>query len=448
MSRFEITGLTLVRNTLINFVGHVVPLAIGVIVIPFIVRELETERFGLLSLVWVMVSCFGIFDLGLGRATTKYVAEAFGKGEKDLVPPLVWTGVTLQLMLGILGAIILISITPLIVERVLNISRELIPEASTTFYLLAPFIPIVMVSSLFSGILEARQRFDLVNLINIPYHIATVIMPLIGSLLGFRLPGILLLILGVRVASLLTYAAINMRNFQEVKNITIQPILFLKLFKFGGWLSVSSIIGPFLVYVDRFLIASILSTTAVAYYTAPYEIVTRLWIIPFSLAMTLFPAFSTLHGNQRSNKVGIYFVRAIKIILISLGPLILILILFSKDILQLWLGNNFARFSAKPLQILALGVLINSLAQMSYVLLQGVGRPDIPAKFHLLELPIHLVIAWTLIHHSGVTGAAWAWTIRITLDAFLLIVSTFKVLQVPARLFIIDSLIIKRVKIN
>jgi len=69
-SRVEICGSLLARNTLLNFIGQAVPLLVGVATIPFIVRGLGTERFGFLSLAWVVLGYFAIFDLGLGRATT------------------------------------------------------------------------------------------------------------------------------------------------------------------------------------------------------------------------------------------------------------------------------------------------------------------------------------------------------------------------------------------
>lgn len=92
----ETRGSLLARNTLLNFIGQVVPLLVGVVTVPFIIRGLGTERFGLLSLAWVVMGYFTIFDLGLGRATTKFVAEALGKGDEDQVPRLVWTAVTVQ----------------------------------------------------------------------------------------------------------------------------------------------------------------------------------------------------------------------------------------------------------------------------------------------------------------------------------------------------------------
>jgi len=106
-----ITGGLLARNTLLNFIGQVVPLLVGVGTIPFIVRGLGTERFGLLSLAWVVLGYFAVFDLGLGRATTKFVAEALGRGEDEEIPSIVWTAVTVQSVLGIVGALVLVGIT-------------------------------------------------------------------------------------------------------------------------------------------------------------------------------------------------------------------------------------------------------------------------------------------------------------------------------------------------
>uniref|UniRef100_UPI0034E2C47B oligosaccharide flippase family protein n=1 Tax=Methanothrix sp. TaxID=90426 RepID=UPI0034E2C47B len=86
MKQMEISGSLIARNAVLNLIGQAVPLLVGVLTIPFVVRGLGTDRFGLLSLAWVVLGYFTIFDLGLGRATTKYVAEALGKGEGDRIP--------------------------------------------------------------------------------------------------------------------------------------------------------------------------------------------------------------------------------------------------------------------------------------------------------------------------------------------------------------------------
>lgn len=156
--------------------------------------------------------------------------------------------------------------------------------------------------------------------------------------------------------------------------------------------------------------------------------------------MALFPAFSTLEGLGDRTKIRILFTRSVKYVFLVLGPILLLIILFAKEILQTWLGNDVALHSKVAMQILALGVLINSLAHIPYALLQGVGRPDITAKFHLVELPFYVGVLWFLVSYFGIAGAATAWTFRVTLDALLLFIATFKVYRLSLRLFISSNL--------
>jgi len=113
-------GHLLARNTLLNLLGRSAPLLIGVIAIPVIIRGLGTERFGLLSLIWVIFGYFAIFDFGLGRAVTKYVAELLGREANEEIPSLLWTAVAFQALLGIAGAALWYGISTLLIRHVLK----------------------------------------------------------------------------------------------------------------------------------------------------------------------------------------------------------------------------------------------------------------------------------------------------------------------------------------
>ncbi len=409
MKRLEISGRILARNTILNLIGRAVPLLVGIITIPLIVRGLGTERFGLLSLIWVVLGYFTIFDLGLGRATIKYVAEALGKGETKQVSNIVWTAVTVQAIFGIIGSVIVLSGTPLLVERVLNISAPLHAEARATFYVLALSMPIVLISSSFSGVLEAAQRFDLTNAVRIPSSALTFLLPVVGLHFNFTLPGIVALILTARVGALVAFIVLDFHIAPQVRRYSGSFSLFMRLLTFGGWVTVSNIIGPILQYLDRFLIGALLTMSVVAYYTAPFDVINRLWIIPGSLVMTIFPAFSTL-GLTRIKDLRFYFIRATKYVFLTVGLIALILMLFAHEILTAWLGNAFAQNSTLVIQILLVGVLISSLTHLPLAFFQGIGRPEITAKIQLLLLPISVLLSIILIKKIGIVGAALSWT--------------------------------------
>jgi O-antigen/teichoic acid export membrane protein len=174
-----------------------------------------------------------------------------------------------------------------------------------------------------------------------------------------------------------------------------------------------------MVSIDRFLIGIFLSVTNVAYYATPYEIVTKLQVVPAALAGVLFPAFSSALAHDRTRAKQLY-TRGLTAILALLLPLTAILVVFAHTGLSLWLGEEFASQGYRVLQLLSIGALINAAAYMPASFLHAAGRPDVTAKVHMIELPLYVPLAWWLIHSFGIEGAAVAWVLRVSLDAALL----------------------------
>ena len=67
---------------------------VAIIAIPFLIKGLGTARFGVLTLAWMVVGYFSLFDLGIGRALTKVVAEKIGAEKEDEIPSTVWTAMS------------------------------------------------------------------------------------------------------------------------------------------------------------------------------------------------------------------------------------------------------------------------------------------------------------------------------------------------------------------
>jgi len=107
-----------------------------------VIHRLGPDRFGLLSLAWIVVGYFALFNLGIGPATTKFVAELLGKSEIEKLPELVWTALISQTCLGALGGILLVTTTPLLINRLLKIPPQLHGQAHTVFLTLAIALPI------------------------------------------------------------------------------------------------------------------------------------------------------------------------------------------------------------------------------------------------------------------------------------------------------------------
>src|ERR1700678_735918 len=436
------SGRLLARNTIWNLLGNGAPLLVAVVSIPILIRELGKDRFGILALVWAVIGYASLFDLGLGRALTQIVAKKLGAGEHDDVPGLVWTSLILMTMLGIVGGIAMAALSPWLVGHLLHASSTLQTETLRSFYLLSFSVPIVVSSAGLRGFLEAHQRFDIVNYLRIPTGIFAFAGPLLALPFSKALPPVVAILLLGRMASWFACLVFCLRVSPALRErIVWHGHAVGPLMKFGGWMTVSNVIGPIMVTMDRFVIGALLSVTAVAYYATPYEAITRLWIIPSSLVAVVFPAFSTTFAGDRGRTAALYD-RSVKYILISLFPVVLAVILFAPEILHVWLGADFAAHSTAPLQWLTIGVFVSSLSLVPSALLQGSGRPDLTAKLHMIELPLYLLALFLLIRSRGIEGAALAWTARVCFDAVLLFVlPSFLREQQPALRFRTSALV-------
>lgn len=423
----EIRNSLLFKNTALNLVGLVIPLAVGFAAIPFVVRSLGPQRFGILSLVWLVFGYFGLFDLGLGRTATKYVAEALGRGEMEKLPGYLWTAVLLQAAIGAAGTLLLLVLAPFITQHFLKIPPEFIRETVWTLRLVGWSLPIMFVTSSFRGVLEAGQRFDLVNCVKIPVNVLFYLLPLLGVALGYKLPGIVVLLMLSRVAALVVWGGLSLRIFPVLgTRPRLHRNLVTPLFSFSGWLALSSILYSITSSIDRLAIGAVLTVGAVTYYSAPYEALNRIGVIPGSLAMVLFPAFSSLDAGHMKEKVEALFARSVKFLLLSTGPVLVLLIFFAKDFLRLWLGNDFALTSTLAVQILSAGFLINLAIAVPNNYLLGIGRVDIAPKYQIVELAAYAGLTWEFAKLWGITGVALASAIRLAAFSLFLFGASFK----------------------
>jgi len=150
--------------------------------------------------------------------------------------------------------------------------------------------------------------------------------------------------------------------------------------------------------------------------------VSRLQLVPSSLLRALFPLFSAdrTPDVREARRLAMGAAGAIALVM---GPLAVFLVALSPELLRLWLGREFAVLSAPSLELLAVGVTVNALALVPYSLLQALGRPDVSAKFHLAEFVLYVPMLLIFLHWWGITGAAAAWAVRVTLDAGLLLLA-------------------------
>lgn len=413
--RERVDPLSIKRNTAINLSGAMISLGVMFLTVPYMVHALGTERYGVMTVVWLLLGYFGFFDLGMGRATAFAIAKG---GEQDRAR-IFWTALAINGALGVVGGLAFLLVAEPLFLSVFNLGPEAEREVVKVLPFVAIAVPLATVGSVFGGILTGREMFLALNARNILTTLLLQLVPL-AAIYWIRPTldvAIMASLLG-RILSVLFLAGIAFR----AASATLVPRtgdreMVRQLVTYGGWISAGAVIGPFITNIDRLMIASLLSASQVAFYAVPYNLVTNGTLVTRALTNSLFPRLAGLSEAEardlaiRANRTNL----ALMTVVCAAGVLLL------KPFLSLWIGLEFAANAAGVGELLVLTVWCNAGAAVAYGLIQARGKPRLTTMIHLAELVPFLALLWLGAAQLAIVGVAIARVVRSTVDALLLL---------------------------
>lgn len=393
----------------------------ALLAIPWLIAAIGMERFGALTLIWALLGYLAVLDLGLVRALIQTVAERHGH---DRAPPsagIVGPAIAVIAVVGLATGGVLILVAGPISNYLIHASPALSAEIRHSLMACAVIAPVALVSAGLRGVLEATGQFRAVNLVRMTTGVLNYVSPLAALACADSLMWVMIAIAVGRLLGMSAYVWLCVRTIPDLlfparyRREPLRP-----LFSMGLWMMLNNLLGPAMLYADRMILAGLVPAAAIAFYTTPFEMLTRLLFIPAAVSGVLFPAAAGLfrHDPQalgRMLDIGLHG-------LCGLFLLVDAAALFGGEAaLRLWLGPVFAGNSALILSILTLGVLFNAVAYAPYALFLGIGRVDVTMRVQLAELPFYLAILWFFVDTWGPAGAAAAWSLRTGVDMFLLL---------------------------
>lgn len=409
----------LASNALWNLTGQIAPLVIALVALPPLIRALGIDRYGFLSLAWVLVGYAGLFDLGISRAMTRLVAQRVAEQDSAGARHVGRVATTFMLLFGALSGAVLAAFAGSIVDGWLKVPQALHAEAINAIWLLGASMPVVLLTSGYRGYIEAHQAFKALNLVRIVMGVFTYVGPLLAAWVSPRLELTIGAVIAMRVIAAWAHARLADRQCGFLYRFSVPDRATARhLFALGGWMSVSNVVGPVMSYMDRFILGGLVAVEMVAYYATSYDLISRTMVLPFALMGVLFPMIAGLGDDAR--RVRETYDATIRMLFVAMFPVVFIAITLGGPFLHVWLGADFAREGTVVLQLLSIGVLANTMAQAPANLIQARGQPKWMAIVHVLELPFFLLAIWYLTGRFGIAGTALAWSSRTIIDCAIL----------------------------
>jgi O-antigen/teichoic acid export membrane protein len=261
----------------------------------------------------------------------------------------------------------------------------------------------------------------------------------VAAIVGTNLPGLVAAVTAARLLVLLLLFWRCRRQYLAAVPISIDRHVALQLLSFGGWTTVSAAVGPLLVVLDRFLIGAHLGAKAVSHYVIPFQLAERTTSLSSALSYALFPSLAACSLEAERQRLAMHGMRAIAI---WTSPLVAVGLLLLGPFLAWWISPELASLSTVVAQVLCLAFWISSLAMVPYTKLLAIGRPDLVAKCHMIQLLPYVALLYVALHAWGLVGAALAFAARVVLDFLLLshwadmLAPISKLLAIPSTLLV------------
>ena len=410
------------RNAIYNWVGWIWPLALQLVATPFIVSRLGVEAYGVFALLSVLLGYLSIMDLGFSEATVKFIAEHYGRQETSLLETIFRCSLLLYSLFGIVGAIILATLTTILVEIIFHTPQPLVQEAKFAFYVTAFSFLINMWVGVFSSVPKALQRYDLLNSLRLALGTLTTLGIVAVLALNLSLRAVVIVqfissILGLWLHFVIVrYLLPGMKWWPQFDRQS-----FRRLFGFGGMVLINRITNVVAFQVPQGIIAAVKGPVEVTYYTVPFKLALPIQTMFSTSLQAFFPMSAAMVGAGQNDSLKNVYVRVSQLLVFSATALALPMVILSSDIMRQWMGPEFATNSYFVLLCLAGAFWLNAFAILPAYILLGAGLAKFNALLGVIGAVYNVVGSLVLAPRYGANGLAAALLLSSVLNVPLAI---------------------------
>jgi O-antigen/teichoic acid export membrane protein len=409
------------KNIAVSFIVKGINILIMLGMVPLLIRQLNTDKYGIWLTMASFISWFSFFDVGLGNGLKNTLAgklvvnDTIGAKKAISTAYLSITGVSLLIIIAFI-----IGNKYLNWATLLNAPISLLSELkSLSFFVIISFC-LQLILKLISSIYDAFQMPAISGAINTLGNLVSFIFILLiifisnsGSLLFYGIALTTSPILALLIATLYFFRKKHSELTPSLRSF--DRTLVKSLFGLGGKFFLIQITSIVLYQTNSFVIAHVVGVDSVTSYDIAYkyagifQMVFTIMLSPLWIAST----DAYLQGNidwiykaiSKLNKV---------LLLIIFASVIQLLV--SKQIYRLWIGDKIS--ITYSLTFLMLFYFVVSMRGGIYcMVLNGIGKIKMQFIFNLSEALIHIPLSIFLGKHFGINGVIISMCFVVSLNA-------------------------------
>ncbi len=405
--------MALSRNLLAGLINSIWTAVIGLAVVPFYLKYLGIEAYGLVGFFSMMQALFQILDLGLAPTMNREVARHSAVGKLSDSGQLLHT---LAVIYWGIGAIIALSVfvaAPFIARDWLhpkNLSPKVVAQAVALMGLIvACRWPI----ALYLGTIMGAQRLIVSSRINM----AIVAIGNVGAacVLAFASSTIMAYFFwqaAVALVHLLIIRRAAWRIIGKSTNTNFNLDALRRVWGFSAGMIGVTLSALVFTQLDKVLLSRILGLEAFGEYTLANVMVNSLTLLTLPLFNAVYPRFSVLAASGNTEGLIALYRLGTRLLATVLFPIAMLLTVFGEEMVGLWTGNWGTAVQVAPLiALLAMGSALHGVMHFPYALQLAFGVTRLPIIINGIMMVVMIPLTSFLATAYGAVGGAMAWLI-------------------------------------
>lgn len=388
-------------------------MAAGFLVAPLLIARLGLDGYGVWVILFSLVAFLTLFDLGVRAAVARMVAFHRAKDDPARVGEAMSTAVAILAGLGGLAFAVMAVGSVWFVDR-LHAPAEMTAEAAVCMRLIGVSVFLTLTLSPFDAALWAYQRFDRLNLVNIPTTVVRSVLLVVVARAGGGLVELALVTLGSVAASVAVKGVLAVRNdpalIPRVGRVTRRAAA--ELLGFSIWVMAGTVIAVVRLQLTPVLIGVLLGVGLVT----PFSNANRLAGVPANLLLTvatvLTPVATRAVAQNRTDALQRLLTTSGKYLFAASLALTAGLVCLGRPVLGLWvgpvLGPEMLEVAFTLLVVLALGEALPNTQWVSQAILGAAAQYRRVAYLAVAELAVMVLLTVLLAKPYGLLGVCLA----------------------------------------
>lgn len=401
-----------------NWISLLVQVATGFFLTPFVIKHLGQSGYGIWVLVGSFIGYYGLLNLGVGSAITRYIARFSSQQDTKSLNETANTALTMFCTTGSL--VILLSFfiaSPL--SRFFQIAPEQLGEFKRIVLVLGIATGLSFPSGVFAAMITARERYVAVNVVNISATLLRSGLTVVILLSGHGLAGIAYPTLAATVISIIAFVMIAKTVMPEFKLQTkfIRLDALKMLLVYGSFTTVIAVADLLRLKIDSIVIGKMIGMAEVGIYGVAAFLIQYMLSIVASGMGVLAPRFASLDGSDNRGELKETFLLALSISSFISCGVALLLLLFGRAFILLWVGKDFT--AAVPvLTILTVSYAFALSQNPAISLMYALNKHRYYAVVTMIEAIANILLSILLARQYGIIGVALGTAIPMILIKF------------------------------